>query len=217
MVPSRECLPWRKYAKGSKLLKATMQNPSATTASLNRMKRWMLGLVTASICTCAAHAGNAKVTWQEPDNYTDIREGNDLRDSFRQALFSEFELLFDDLARQLPDGHVLDVTVTDVDLAGEVNAMHFCLWRDIRVIKPLYWPRMSFDYKLTDGSGQMLVSGHEDIKDMAFFDRGVQLRLTRFGFEERMLRDWFRKMQREARFPDRRSSSKASEAAPAPR
>ena len=60
---------------------------------------------------------------------------------------------------------------------------------------------MSFDYRLTDGTGQMLVSGHEDIKDMAFFDRGVHLRLTRFSFEERMLRDWFMRMQREGKFP----------------
>ena len=88
------------------------------------------------------------------------------------------------------------------------------MWQDIRVIKALYWPRMSFDYKLTDGTGQLLVAGREDIKDMAFFDRGVQLRLTRFSFEERMLRDWFGKMKREGKFPVRSSTSKVSEAAP---
>ncbi len=170
---------------------------------VNQMKKLILSIITAVTAVGTACAGQAKVTWQEPDNYTDIREGSDLRDSFRQVLFSDFELLFADLAKQLPDGCILDVTVTDVDLAGEVNGMHFGLWRDIRVIKALYWPRMSFDYKLTDGTGQMLVSGHEDIKDMAFFDRGVQLRLTRLSFEERMLRDWFKKMQREGKFPIR--------------
>jgi hypothetical protein len=36
------------------------------------------------------------------------------------------------------------------------------------------------------------------IKDMAFFERGVQHRLTRFRFEEGMLRDWFMRMQRES-------------------
>ena len=161
------------------------------------MKKLVLSIITALV---AVGAGQARVTWQEPDGYTDIREGTDLRDSFRQTLFRDFELLFADLAKQLPDGCMLDITVTDVDLAGEVNPMHFGLWQDIRVIKALYWPRMSFDYKLTDSTGQMLVSGHEDIKDMAFFDRGVQRRLTRFSFEERMLRDWFGKMLREGKF-----------------
>lgn len=174
------------------------------------MKKSVLSIFTALVVVGAACAGEAKVTWQEPDNYTDIREGHDLRDSFRQRLFSDFELLFADLARRLPDGYVLDVAVTDVDLAGEVNGMHFGRWHDIRVIKALYWPRMSLDYKLTDGTGQLLVSGHEDIKDMAFFDRGVWLRLTRFSFEERMLRNWFKKMQNEGKFPDRSSSSKAA-------
>jgi hypothetical protein len=165
------------------------------------MKKLGLSIITALLAVGTACAGQAKVTWQEPDNYTDIREGNDLRDSFRQGLFRDFEMLFADLAKKLPGGYVFDVTVTDVDLAGEVNAMHFGLWQDIRVIKALYWPRMSLDYKLTDDAGQMLASGHEDIKDMAFFDRGIQRRLTRFSFEERMLRDWFGKMQQDGRFP----------------
>ena len=180
------------------------------------MKKFVLSIITAFVVVGAACAGEAKVTWQEPNNYTDIREGHDLRDSFRQGLFSDFELLFADLARRLPDGCVLDVTVTDVDLAGEVNGMHFGLWRDIRVIKALYWPRMSLDYKLTDATGQLLGSGHEDIKDMAFFDRGVWLRLTRFSFEERMLRDWFKKMQNEGKFPDRDRQPRLYPSQPAP-
>ena len=171
-----------------------------------KMKHFVCSLVTAMVAVGTACAGQVKVSWQEPDNYTDIREGNELRDSFRQGLFRDFEMLFTDLARKLPDGYVFDVTVTDVDLAGEVNGMHWGLWPDIRVIKALYWPRMSFDYKLTDSTGQMLASGHEDIKDMAFFERGVQYRLTRFSFEERMLRDWFIRMQREGKFPVRSSS-----------
>ena len=166
-----------------------------------KMKHFVWSLITAMVAVGTACAGQAKVSWQEPDNYTDIREGNELRDSFRQGLFRDFELLFAALARKLPEGYVFDVTVTDVDLAGEVNGMHWGLWPDIRVIKALYWPRMSFDYKLTDSTGQMLASGHEDIKDMAFFERGVQYRLTRFSFEERMLRDWFMRMQREGKFP----------------
>jgi hypothetical protein len=164
------------------------------------MKKLVLSIITALVAVGTVCAGQAKVTWQDPDTYTDIREGNDLRDAFRQGLFSDFELLFADLAKQLPEGCVFDVTVTDVDLAGEINGMHFGLWQDIRVIKTLYWPKMSFDYKLTDGTGQMLVSGHEDIKDMAFFDHGLQHRQTRFSFEERMVRDWFGKMLREGKF-----------------
>jgi hypothetical protein len=54
--------------------------------------------------------------------------------------------------------------------------------------------------RVTDSTGQLLVSGHEDIKDVAFSDRGIERRLTRFSFEERMVRDWFRKMLREEKF-----------------
>ena len=97
------------------------------------MKHLILSTVTASICACTAYAGDAKVTWQEPDKYTDICEGNETRDAFRQTLFRDFEMLFTDLAKLLPDGYLFDVTVTDVDLAGEVNLMHSFTWHDIRV------------------------------------------------------------------------------------
>ena len=85
------------------------------------MKKFVITVVTALVAVGTACAGQAQVTWQQPDNYTDIREGNDLRDSFRQGLFSDFELLFSDLAKQLPEGCLLDVTVTNLDLAGEVK------------------------------------------------------------------------------------------------
>ncbi len=165
------------------------------------MNKLILSAVASLILVCAACAGEAKLTWQEPDNYTDIREGHESRDAFREKLFSDFELIFADLAKRLPQGYVLEVTVTDVDLAGEVSLLHHFAWRDIRIFKDIYFPRMSLKYTLKDRDQRLLLSGSEDIKDMGFLFGWGRFSMTRFGFEERMLRNWFKKNQREGKFP----------------
>lgn len=165
------------------------------------MKKLLLSLLATLIAGAAAHAGQAQVTWQDPDNYTDIREGNDLRDSFRAQLFQDFESIFADMARQLPDGYQFEVTVTDVDLAGQVNGMHGASWQNIRIVKAIYWPRMSFSYTLKNGAQELLLSGQEEIKDLGFMSGVGSSGKTRFVYEERMLKNWFKKQQREKRFP----------------
>lgn len=165
------------------------------------MKKNILFAVASSIIGCAAYAGEAKVTWQEPDKYTDIREGNELLDRFREQLFKEFELMLADLAKQLPDDCLFEVTVTDVDLAGEVNGMHAGAWQNIRIIKDIYWPRMSFTYTLKHTTQGLLASGQEDIKDLGFLSGGRSSAMTRFGYEEKMLQSWFKKQQRDGKFP----------------
>lgn len=172
------------------------------------MNKDILFAVAALILGCAACAGEAKVTWQEPDKYTDIREGNELRDRFREQLFMEFELMLADLANQLPDDCLFEVTVTDVDLAGEVNWMHAGAWQNIRIIKDIYWPRMSFSYTLKHTTRGLLASGQEDIKDLAFMSSDRSSARTRFGYEEKMLKSWFKKQQRDGKFPVRDKPAK---------
>ncbi len=168
------------------------------------MKNFLLGLLTISFISGAAYAGEAKVTWQDPDKYTDIREGNELRESFREKLFSDFELVFADLAKQLPDGYLFEVTVTDIDLAGEVNRMNEMGGRsleNVRIVKNIYRPRIAFDYRLTSAAQGLVVSGKEDIKDLNFLSSVGGPAVTRFGYEERMLKNWFKKQQKEKKFP----------------
>jgi Protein of unknown function (DUF3016) len=168
------------------------------------MKKFLLGLLTISFIGCAAHAGETKVTWQDPDNYTDIREGNELRESFREQLFKDFELIFADLAKQLPHGYLFEVTVTDVDLAGEVNRMNEMRGRsleNIRIVKNIYRPRIAFNYTLTNAAQGLVASGKEDIRDNAFLSSDGSPGKTRFGYEEKMLKNWFKKQQREKKFP----------------
>ncbi|MBI3285405.1 MAG: DUF3016 domain-containing protein [Burkholderiales bacterium] len=167
------------------------------------MKKFIWGLLAAGLLGPAAQAAEVKVSWHEPEKFTDIRpNGYETRDAFQQRVFKEFDQMFAAQAQRLADGYLLEVTVTDLDLAGEVRPLFARTLNDIRVVKELYWPRMSFRYTLKDPQGKQLAAGKEDLKDMNFMMRaGVTPGYTSFGYEEHMLRDWFHKKERDKVFP----------------
>jgi hypothetical protein len=166
------------------------------------MKKVFFSLLLTSMIAPYAFAGEAKVTWLEPEKYTDIRASNELGDGFKERVFTEFNAMFSKLAKKLPAGYQMEVTVTDLDLAGDVNGMYNRLGRDIRVIKELYWPRMSFSYILKNEKNELVASAKEDIKDMNFMTSiGIRSSGNSFDYEEKMLNDWFKAQQKMKKFP----------------
>tara|TARA_B100002003_G_C14064169_1_gene512173 strand:- start:336 stop:863 length:528 start_codon:yes stop_codon:yes gene_type:complete len=143
-------------------------------------------------------AAEVKINWHEPDSYQDIRPSNQSRSSFRKMVFADLEQYMTKLAEDLPDGQTLSMTVTDLDLAGEVwpaSLLGGMGGADIRLVKPVYIPRMSFSYTLKDASGSVLQNAEVKLKDMAFMDRGTRAsrRAENLTYEKAMLKDWFEK------------------------
>ncbi|WP_286234507.1 DUF3016 domain-containing protein [Thalassotalea sediminis] len=135
-----------------------------------------------------ALAGTSEVTWQNPDKYRDVYAGQEHRAKFKKRVFKEFEQHFAKLAEQLPKEQTLKITVTDVDLAGDV---HETMDR-IRVIKDIHIPRMKFSYQLVDASDHILQEGLENLKDMSFMMRSsLRYNNTFLHYEKVMLDQWF--------------------------
>lgn len=137
----------------------------------------------------SAYAGTSEIKWTEPDKYTDIRAGNEHRVRFKERIFKAFEEHFLALSAALPEGQLLKVDVTNVDLAGDVR---FSTIDHIRVIKDLYIPRMTFSYQLLNADKLVLQSDDVALKDMGF-RIGINLRYKNktIPYEKRMLDKWF--------------------------
>ncbi|MBC3862581.1 DUF3016 domain-containing protein [Undibacterium jejuense] len=166
------------------------------------MKKILIALAFASgsLLSSFAGAGEVKVTWQDPDKYSDIRPSNENRDSFRAGVFKELGQVFADLGKKLPDDVQWNVTVTDLDLAGDVRPMMRPGGNDIRVIKDIYWPRMSFNYTMTDAKGQIIAQATENISDMGFMTFRP-INAGNFPYETKMIEDWFQKQLKSNKFP----------------
>ena len=152
----------------------------------------------------SASAAEVTVHWQEPETFTDIRSGNEVAQTFQSRMIREFDVIFADLAKKMPDQYQWDIVVTDVDLAGHVSPAHSQMGREVRIVKDVDWPRMSLSYTLKNAINGALISGKEEIKDMNFMAHSyLRLGDSSFSYEEKMLGDWFIKKQRDKIFPER--------------
>jgi hypothetical protein len=145
-----------------------------------------------------SHAAEVKITWEEPESYSDVRPSNESRKRFRERTLNELEAHIVELAADLPESQILSITVTNVDLAGEVWPSQFVGFgnagaNDIRVIRRIDIPKMTFSYTLTDAAGEVVASEDEvKIKDMDFMESNIRRhRNESLSYEKTMLDEWF--------------------------
>ncbi|MDU0352912.1 DUF3016 domain-containing protein [Paraglaciecola aquimarina] len=134
-----------------------------------------------------AALAKVEVTWTEPDKYSDIKDSFSGYQTTKDDAFYNIEKELNRLAKKLPDGYLLKLEVTDLDLAGETHS------RNIRVVRHMFPPRIKFTYQLLDGGDNVLLEKQENIRDTSFMN-GVSLRHKNqaFGFEKQLVEDWFK-------------------------
>ncbi|AOT09874.1 DUF3016 domain-containing protein [Pseudoalteromonas luteoviolacea] len=135
-----------------------------------------------------ASAGEAKVTWLDFKEYRDVFPAKETRGGYHKRIAKQFDAHLSKLASDMPEGYMLSVTFEDIDLAGDVRFN----MNDIRIIKPIYFPRLKIAYNVTDKAGNVIVEAQSKVlKDMGFMDRIKFGRDTEFYYDKRLLSDWF--------------------------
>ncbi|KGJ87876.1 DUF3016 domain-containing protein [Thalassotalea sp. ND16A] len=149
-------------------------------------------LFTTAMFNAPALAGQAEIDWVKPDSFTDIRQANESKSNFQKRVFKEFDKHFMALAAKLPEGQTLKVSVTNLDLAGDVRYMVGPNNATIRIVDDLYFPKMKFDYQLFAADNSVISSNKVDIKDMGF-NHGIRRSSSSnaFHYEKNMIDDWF--------------------------
>ena len=153
------------------------------------MNKIIVLLLIFVLCVPSAMAANIEIKWTDPDNYTDIRSGNNNRKHFREYTFKHVEKHFAKLASQLPEGLQLNIEVTNVDLAGST---FYGGINNIRVVSDMYPPRLYFHYQLLDVDQSMMVEGQTTLKNMGFMrSRALRYGNDPLGHEKALLDKWF--------------------------
>ncbi|RUO27475.1 DUF3016 domain-containing protein [Aliidiomarina sanyensis] len=162
------------------------------------MKTAIVSVITGLLFSMSVSAATVNVTWENPEKYRDIRSADQHQGRFQENLFAAFERKFTDLASGLPEDFTLDITVTDVDLAGNVET-HSLRGQpqEVRIIRPGFYPRMRFSYTLSDAEGTIVQTGDENLRgrdmpgegrlDAQARRRGVEM----IEYEGAMLERWF--------------------------
>ena len=151
----------------------------------------LLILLVIILLPSKTYAATAEVTWTDYKKYRDIDSGNEHRTHFRERTFKNFEKHFNKLAQRLPEGMVLHIEVTDVDLAGDTLIGGI---DRLRIIKELYSPQLTFSYQLLGSDGGQIAAASVKLRDMNFMmGSSLRYRNDALGYEKKMLDDWFKK------------------------
>ena len=158
------------------------------------MRNILLACSIAALVTGAVQAAELKVEWQEPEKFTDIRPVNDSRKAYRERVIKKFDGFFTEMAAKLPEGYSWQVTVTDIDLAGDIDYFAGGAGNPLRIVKEIYSPAIKFSHVLRDKHGEEVISNEEKLRDMGFMHSLRSVGNTEeFRYEKQMLSSWFDK------------------------
>lgn len=138
-------------------------------------------------------AGIVNITWQGVDNYRDVKAVGDIQSRYELRTFETLTKNLNKAASKAlkPDQKLL-LVVTDLDLAGDVRPTFGASVSDIRVVKDLYPPRMTFSYQILEGD-QVIMAGDEKLTDLGFMQMIGVASDRPLRYESKMLADWLQK------------------------
>jgi hypothetical protein len=134
---------------------------------------------------------NITVTFDQPDKFTDLRErfGDSASETYMDILRRHVQ---ETAGRYLAAGQKLEVTFTDVDLAGDFLPGRIST-EDIRIVKDIYMPRMTLSFRQLDAQGAVLKSGERQLRNMNFMtDIGPSMRNEPLNYDRELLTRWLK-------------------------
>jgi hypothetical protein len=141
-----------------------------------------------------AGAAQVEVTFDHPENFTDVKDSYMSTDKGRDAYLAQFrEYLQERAPKFLQSGQKLSVQFTDIDMAGDFEPWRGPAAQDVRILKAIYIPRLKFTYRLTDADGSVVKEGKADLADMNYQNNiiGVSTQ-EELRYEKHMLDSWIR-------------------------
>jgi hypothetical protein len=136
-------------------------------------------------------AKNITVTFHDPERFTDCRSdfGSTTDNSYLDSLSAHVKRM---AGPHVPADQKLDVTFTDIDLAGDFRPDRMQAM-DVRIIKDIYRPRMALTFKLVGADGKVIKEGDRTLVDSYFMSNVNMIdRDEPLFYDKEMLSNWIR-------------------------
>jgi hypothetical protein len=149
---------------------------------------FLAGLASQAVAAAPATAPtNVTVIYQDPDHFTDVRDSTS---SFASTYYlDELKACLQQAASPLlAPGQKLTITISDIDLAGDIRPGSLT---NVRIIKDIYIPHVALKFQLVDSAGKVVKEGDRRLTDLAFMQR---LRIPGADeplyYDKALLKDW---------------------------
>lgn len=141
--------------------------------------------------------GPVQVRWDDPAKFTEIAFSGNRWEAARGNWVQELaQHLAEQAGPRLQPGQRLQVTFTDIDLAGDYEPWRGPRMSDVRLLRELYPPKISLSYQLSEAGGQLLHSAEQVLSDPGFLHSGGSLRYRNdsLRYEKRLLDRWLQQL-----------------------
>ncbi len=138
--------------------------------------------------------GRIAVQWTDPAEFTDLRRSSNRWEARRGNWVQELARhLRRSAERTLPAGDRLEVTITDIDRAGDYEAGHDGQW-NIRVMRSIYPPSMTLGFRHYNAAGEVVGEGERRLRDLDYLNQPMTAtRNDALRYEKRMVDGWLRR------------------------
>jgi len=134
-----------------------------------------------------------EVTFVAAEKFTDVKDDHMDSDRGREAVLGQLkEHLVTHGAKYLAKGQRLQITVTDVDLAGDFEPWRGINYHDIRIVKDIYPPRVNLEFRLVDAEGKLVSEGKRQLRDLGYLMSMPMPTSDPLRYDKEMLNNWLR-------------------------
>ncbi len=140
-------------------------------------------------------SGPVSVRWNDPATFAELRYSHNRYDAARGSWLTDLAQHMRKRAEaQLPAGERLELTIVDVDRAGDYEPWHGIQYDDTRIVRDIYPPRMTVQYKRYDASGAVVAEGERKLSDPGFLLGSTPINNSDpLRFEKRLIDSWLRR------------------------
>ncbi len=151
--------------------------------------------------TFSVHGAQFEVEWVSPEDFRDAHYYDYNSKKSRSIVLNDLQRFFERRAKStLPEGGMLKMSVTQLDLAGEFEPWLRHNLDDVRIVKSIYPAFIEFDYQYMDANGTVIAEGNERLRDNIIYPN-VRVRFMRnsenYPYIKSLVIDWMRELDKE--------------------
>ncbi len=138
--------------------------------------------------------GQVDVQWTDPAQFSEILHSGNRWEARRGDWVQDLaQYLRERAAGKLHANQKLEVTITDIERAGDFEPGRGARTDSIRYMRDIYPPRIALDFRLLGADGAVLAQGSRKLSDLGYLQRGLRSTDSDpLRYEKQLIDDWLR-------------------------
>ena len=155
-----------------------------------------LGLVATAVLAAADSpkpASRVEITFVQPEKFTDAKNEAYASDRGREQILATIKTYAEQKAgHYVSEGQHLEIRFTDIDLAGDFEPWLGMHYDEIRILKEIYPPRMTVEFRLTGANGKVISEGKRELQNLGYLMHTAMPSDDGLRYDKEMLGNWLR-------------------------